>query len=52
MTIFDWAIIIIAVLLAIRGWRRGFLREVIDWSLLLFGSPVATTTVSASSRTI
>ena len=38
MTFFDWAIVAFAVVLAIRGWRRGFLREVIDWSLLLFGT--------------
>ena len=38
MTIFDWAIVALAVVFAVRGWRRGFLREVIDWSLLLFGT--------------
>ena len=57
MTIFDWVILGLALVLAVRGWRRGFLREVVDWALLVFGtiivfrmSPVIGTIVSGMAN--
>ncbi len=41
MTIYDWAVVAIAAVFVIRGWRRGALREAIDVALLLVGSLIA-----------
>jgi membrane protein required for colicin V production len=40
MTMYDWAIIVVAVGFIVRGWRRGLAREAIDVGLLLLGSLV------------
>jgi membrane protein required for colicin V production len=41
VTIYDWAVIAIVAVSAIRGWRRGLVREAIDVALILVGTLVA-----------
>lgn len=41
MSIYDWVVIALAIAFAVRGWRRGFLRELLDWFVLVFGAVIA-----------
>jgi uncharacterized membrane protein required for colicin V production len=41
MTFYDWAVVGIAAVFVVRGWRRGALREAIDVAILLVGSLIA-----------
>ena len=38
MTVYDWAIVAVALVFVIRGWRRGLVGEAIDLALILLGS--------------
>ena len=40
MTVYDWAIVAVAIVFVIRGWRRGLAGEAIDLALILLGSVV------------
>ena len=37
MTVLDWLFVVIFVLLAVRGWMRGFIREVIGLAVVVVG---------------
>ncbi len=40
MSIYDWIMVALVAGFAIRGWRRGFLRETLDWVLLVVGAVI------------
>jgi len=57
VTFFDWAVVSIALVFIVRGWRRGIVSEAIDVGLLLFGtlivfrmSPVLGTIISGMAN--
>ncbi len=41
MQTYDWVVVVVAALLAIRGWRRGLIREFIEFVVFVVGAFIA-----------